>query len=279
MRRLLLAIGLIAVPQDIEDLTSQFEEKYVELVREAAQAVADQALEEMRFAATNKSFLSLPLAGDSRGIVTEVLASRIAGSGKFKRVERTTWDELREKLGLAEKVRAVTTSKEAIRIASDYGADYVLFGRAAIGARSRRKGKIDLEVRFRIVNVETGKGIFIGTYRTREEAGPLSITRQRMWIQDTSAVGRGIVWLIVMLSIPFVVLLFREVLGGSKPLLPVMLVVGFTGIDLLFAFVLMGFEIDGITKAGLFVVALASALFWNLFVVSKVGQLSGYAAK
>lgn len=259
----------------------QFEEKYDPLVQEAARNVAVEAVREMRFSHSDRTLLIVPLTGDVKEIVTNTLGSAILNTQKFVGVQRSTWDEIMTKLGIKDPIRQVQSSKEAIRVGRAYKADYVLFGRVYPGLLHREQGKVDLEVHFRIVKVptegDTIEGVFIGTYRTREEPGLLSIVHHRIWIREYSPVTRIIVWAIVMLSLPFAILMFKEMIGGSKPLLPVIFVVLFTGADILLSFVMMGFEIDGIFQAGLFVFGMASSLFWNLFVVAKVGQMSaGY---
>lgn len=263
----------------------QPEEKYRALIAEAGRSVAQQALEEMRFSFSDKSLLVIPLTGDTNDIVTNILGQAILGSGKFVEVRRGTWDEVMTRLGLREPIRQVQSSRHAIEIAQSYGADFVLFGRVYPGLLHRERGRIELELHFRIVRVPKKEekaagiqGIFIGTYRTREEPGLLSIVHHRIWIREYSPIGRLMLWAIVTLSLPFVALMFKEMVTGSKPLLPVIFVVLFTGVDILFAFILMGFEIDGMFQAALFIAAVGSALFWNLFVVAKVGQMSGYGA-
>lgn len=275
---LTVALGM-AVGQD----PFQPEQKYRDLIAEAARSVVQQALEEMRFSFADKSLLVIPLTGDTNDLVTNVLGQAILGSGKFVEVRRGTWEDLMTKLGLRDPIRQVQGAKQAIEIARSFGADFVLFGRVYPGLLHRERGTIELELHFRIIRVpkteekiDAIQGVFIGTYRTREEPGLLSIVHHRMWIREHSPVGRAIFWAIVMLGLPFAVLMCKEMVTGSKPLLPVIFVVLFTGADILLAFALMGFEIDGMFQATLFIVAMASALFWNLFVVAKVGQMSGY---
>jgi hypothetical protein len=285
MERAMCAGAILALAWPAQD-PFQPEEKYHALISEAGRSVAQQAMEEMRFSFADKSILVIPLTGDTSDIVTNLLSQAILGSGKFVEVRRSTWDDIMTRLGIREPIRQVQVSRQAVEIAQSYGADFVLFGRVYPGLLHRERGKIDLELHFRIVRVPKREeksapiqGVFIGTYRTREEPGLLSIVHHRMWIREYSAVGRVIFWAIAMLALPFLVLMFKEMVAGSKPLLPVIFVVLFTGADILLAFVLMGFEIDGMFQAALFILAMASALFWNLFVVAKVGQMSSYGTR
>lgn len=267
-----LATALFLVQIDFPKI----EQNREDYLREAAAELCDRAMDEMfGIAAPDKTLLVVPLAGDQNNIVTSELVSQIRGRGKFKVASSSSkLDQLLEWAGLKGQKEDITTSAEAIKAAQGARAQYVLFGRVAIDSRGSQRHKVGLTMHLRVVNATTGDGVFIGSFTNRTEFGLLSATRWKVWVKDQSLVARIVVWTIVMLVLPFVILMFQELLAESKPLVPVLMIVVFTGFDVLFAFVLMGFEISSVWAAGVFVVALASSLFWNLFVMSRVSAMA-----
>jgi hypothetical protein len=253
----------------------QFDPKWEDLVRLAASRVAHQALEDMTTAPRGK-LLVIPLAGDSgekRSIVTDELRRTLLSSGKFTAVESNTIDKILEWLGMKGKIHEITAMEQAVQAGEAAEADYVLFGRTEIDSRFI-KDRLDVSLHFRIVNVKTKLGFFIGSYTTREEASIFSPTHWKVKIREIRPFWRLLLWTVVMLGLPFVVIAFKEAAAGSRPLLPVMMVVAFTAIDVFVCFALLGFDIDSVVTAGAFVIAMVVSLFWNLFVLSRIAQMS-----
>lgn len=257
----------------------QFDPKYKDFIEAAAEVVSREAVGDM-ISAPGGKLLVLPLAGDqgpTRSLVTDELKDAIVGTGKFGAIEATNTDKILEFLGLKGKIDQVTNLERAIELGVSYDADYVLFGRTDIDGRHPDK-YVAVNLHFRIVEVKSKKGFFIGSYSYKKEAGLFSPTHLKVKIKDMSVVWRVVIWMIVMLALPFVVVAFKEAASGSRPLLPVMMVVVFTGVDIFLAFALLGFSIENVFAAGMFVMSMAISLFWNLFVLAKIAQMSEHGA-
>jgi hypothetical protein len=265
---ILLALAALAA-QD-----GQFDPKWEGVVRETARDVADKAIKDMPPAPRGR-LLIIPLVGDQgekQSIVTDELGRAIFSTGKFSAIEKTAWDKIRELFGVRGVVEEVANLEKAVEVGIAADADYVLFGRTIIDTRYA-KDRVDVTIHFRIANVKSKQGYFIGSYTSRV-GGFFSTAHLKAKIRDMNVVWKVVIWVIVMLALPFVVMAFKEAAGGSRPLLPVMMVVGFTGIDIFLAFAMLGFEIGTVIEAALFVVSMAVSLFWNLFVLSKIAQMS-----
>jgi hypothetical protein len=269
---LLLAAGLCAV---LPGAVIAQEEKYEPLLESSAEEVAKNVAEEIRYGNPKAKLVILPLLNDNRSLtVTNSIRSQIASSGKLIVVEKAGfWQRVKEfftsRDPLAETARSAS---EAIQIARETDADFVLFG--VVEKRQPKPERYELEIKVRIVHIRTGDGILAGQYSNALEKGVLSLPYYRVWLYDKSTFLKILVWLIFMMVLPFVVLLFKEVAYGSRPLIPVIFVVAFTGLDVLLAYALAGFEFATLWSIMLFVLALAASIFWNLFIMNKIYAMS-----
>lgn len=267
-------LGMTLVSVLLAQDPAQFDPKWEDFVRDAARKAVDKAVKDIVNAPGGK-LLVIPLTGDggkTRSLVTDELRGGLYSTGKFASIEQTSIDKILEFLGMKGKIDEINNLEEAVKAGRSVDSDYVLFGRTIIDGRYAPHVSVTLH--FRIVNVKTKQGFFIGSYSTKEEGGLFSAAHWKVKIHDMSIVWRVVIWMIVALALPFVVIAFKEAAAGSRPLMPVMMVVAFTGMDIFLAFALLGFDIDNVVAAGMFVVAMAVSLFWNLYVLAKIAQMS-----
>ena len=253
----------------------QFDPKWEDVVKGAAARVSEQAVQDIISAPRGKLVI-IPLAGDQgkeRNLVTEELRAAVMATGKFEPPDKDWWDWVLDKIGRG-KIENFNSLEKAVEVGLAAKADYVLFGRTVIDGRFPPRFVVTLH--FRIVDVKTKKGFFIGSYSTREEKSILSTAQWKVWMRDKSVAGRLVIWFVVMLVMPFIVLAFKEAASGTRPLLPVMMIVAFTAIDVFLSFSFLGFDIDSVMSAGVFVVSMVMSLFWNLYVLTKISQIGDH---
>lgn len=246
-----------------------FEPKYKEIVSLAVGRAVEEAVQEMPRGKFGK-ILILPLDGDAYELGGTALRRALEGTGRFQEVRRSTLEEWLEWLGVQKPLADLSTAKDAAAAAREAGAEYALFGRMRIDP-SRLPDRADVELHFRIVSAEGG-GVFIGSFRSRDEAGFFSIAHRRLWIQEQSVGGRIAVWLVGAALLPLALLLVRGLFTGERPMVPAVLTALVTALDLFFAFVLMGFEIGGVVPAVVFLGAAAVGLAWNSFVFRRLAK-------
>jgi hypothetical protein len=246
-----------------------FEPKYRPIVLDSLKSAVHTVLEDLPQIHAGK-ILIIPLDGNISALATEEFAHRIEVSARFQKVEQGKFDKILEWLGVKKELKEIQTAADARAAAKKAGADYALFGRVFLDPREL-PGKCILDVRCRIVSAD-GHGVHIGTYKTEESFSAIGTTRFRIWMNDRSAIWRILIWLMVAGLLPLVALLLRESLAESRPVVPALLLALLTLVDLLFAWFLMGLDIDGIFQAVLFLLAIGISVVWNLFFMRRFAQ-------
>ncbi|NUN50744.1 MAG: hypothetical protein HUU15_18210 [Candidatus Brocadiae bacterium] len=255
----LLALPLLAATDTLEPVKKGL-----------AADVARLAVEDMRFRWTGRSLAVAPFRNDPDGLVATALTEQLEARGLFDVVEKPTWREWWDKIVGNDKDSPIGADK-AIEFGKKLEAECVMFGR--VEALVVDEGRSYADVKIRIVDVKTGDGIFIGRYRTNLDKSVFSIPYFRVWIYDTSVFVRILIWTVGLLILPFMALLARERLSQSAPIVSIGLMLFMTGVDMVLALLLMGFEADSLLKWGLLVGALAASIFYNLTILAKVADL------
>lgn len=241
-----------------------------------ARDVAKKACDEMQFRWRGRKLAVAPFRNDPDGLVTTAFKDAISSKGDFEIVAPGTIREIWDKIVGNDK-EAPLTAKQAIELGQKLGAECVLFGRVETLAVD--EGRSFCDVKIRIIEIdknapEKSNGLFIGRYRTNLEKSLFSVPYFRVWIYDTSKFVRVLIWCVALLILPFLTLLAREHLSQAPPIVPIGLVIVMTGLDMVLALLLMGFEAGSILSWGLLVGALAVSIFYNLTILAKVAQLA-----
>jgi hypothetical protein len=232
--------------------------------------VARLAVEDMRFRWTGRTLAVAPFRNDPDGLVAGALKDQLEARGLFDVVEKAAWREWWDALAGNDKDSPVGAAT-AIEFGKKLEAECVMFGR--VEGLVVDEGRSYADVKIRIVDVKTGDGVFIGRYRTNLEKSFFSVPYFQVWIYDTSAFVRILIWAVVLLILPFFALLARESLSQAAPAVSIGLMLLLTAADVFLAVLLLGFAVDSILKWGLLVGALAVAIFYNLTILAKVADL------
>ncbi|MBI3270306.1 MAG: hypothetical protein HYZ53_14950 [Planctomycetes bacterium] len=244
------------------------------------QAVAERACasaaEEIRPARPKEELLVCRLRNDRGGKVTELLRTAIAARGKFAVMEPGLVDSLWRELGLPED--DIKTGEEARRAGSRAGAKAVLLGRLE-RLTVEEGGNAAIDLRLRILDVETGNGVLVGRYREDLQQGLLSIPHLRAWAYDTALAYRALIWLSILLLLPLFSVLLRRVLDPTAAGVSVLLVLLYTLVDAGAAFLLLAVGLEGLPAGLVCLVAVAVSLFYNLSVGTKIATLEFAAGR
>lgn len=235
-----------------------------------AERACDAAVAEMRPARPKDDLLVFRLSNDPTGQVTALLKDRISSRGRFAVMQPGLVERLLGQIGV--EAGEVRSAAEALAAGKKAGAKAVLLGRLdRLSVEEGDQAVIDLKLR--ILDVETGDGLFVGRYQEGLEKGVLSIPHFRAWMYDTALAYRGLIWLSVTLLLPLLSLLLRRMLDPKAPGVNVVLVALYTLIDAGVGFGLLGFSIPDPQTGIILLVATGVALFYNLSVCAKIAVL------
>jgi hypothetical protein len=267
---LLLSLALTLAATAAEDTLEP-------LKRAVADEAARKAAKELPTRYRGIKLAVAPFRNDPGGVVQKSFQDALASRGVFDIVEKSTIRELWEKITGADKDAPITAAK-AVELGQSIDAEAVLFGR--VETLTIEEGRSSCDVKIRIVwskdrdtAVKSGDGMFIGRYRADLQKSLVSIPHFQVFMADTDAFPRILIWCVALLIMPFLTLLARETLSQAAPIIPIGIVLLMTALDVGLAVLLMGFAVDSVFKWVLLVAALAISIVYNLFILGKVAQL------
>lgn len=251
--------------------------KYEPYEKDAAQAIGRKLAEEIQVTirpGARIKMLILPLVGDSiNQNISSAVKDAIRNSSTFvvDEVSESTLSKLLNKiLGDNANKKTISTVDEAIASGREREANAVLFGEVRKNYMDPEKGQYVIDTWVKIVDVKSGNYMFVGSYTNISEPGLLSAAGIQVALHDVGAFKRIMMWVIFLLVLPLVVLFFKEAAFGNRPLVPAVLMVCFTGLDLLFAYVLLNFSLDSVGSILLFTLSILISIVWNLFILNKI---------
>lgn len=251
--------------------------KYEPFEKDAAEAIGRKLTEEIQLSVRPGArirMLIMPLLGDSvNQNVSTAVKDAVRNSSTFivDEVSESTLSKLLNKiLGDNANKKSISTVDEAIASGREREANAVLFGEVRKNYMDPEKGRYVIDTWVKIVDVKSGGYLFVGSYTNVAEPGLLSAPGIQVALYDVGTFKRIMMWVIFLLVLPLVVLFFKEAAFGNRPLVPSILMVCFTGLDLLFAYVLLNFSLDSVGSVLLFTLSILFSILWNLFILNKI---------
>jgi hypothetical protein len=101
-----------------------------------------------------------------------------------------------------------------------------------------------------------------------------SLTYLRLWMWSSSRWIRGLLWFLVTIFVPLVTYkLAWAVLAQQRNDYNAMLIAGYTVVDVLLAWILLGFSVSGFIAFSLFVMALLGSAAWNFLILDELEDM------
>lgn len=238
--------------------------------RRLIETVSDKVADDLPKREHVRSLAVLPLTGDGTGFVTIRLRERISASGKYQILEESF---LRKLLREVRKETIATSQlNDAVTIARKLGVDAVIFGEMREFTVSDDAATLKLELR--MAERESGQAVFARSYTERVGGTRMTSTYWRARLADSPAGARIITWVMFTLLLPLVTApLVRRLAAEESNTVNLLMLLGYTLVDMLAAAFLTGFWIPSPWTAGLLLLALSGSGYYNYWIASFIDRM------
>jgi hypothetical protein len=217
------------------------------------------------------SLAVLDLAGDKEGFLSNILREKIIAAERYRILDESFFRKLMREAGRAGV--PVSNLEDAIAAARQIGVDLILFGEVPEYDVTEKTGTLKVELR--MAERSTGQAVFVRTYK--EEAGGDLVLNSywRARIAGSSKGRRIFIWVVAVLLLPLATLpLIRRLTSEESNALNLVMLLGYTILDMFLALLLTGVWIPTIWTAAILVLALAGSGYYNYLVASFVERMN-----
>jgi hypothetical protein len=217
------------------------------------------------------------MAGDPKNRVRYVIKTYLEKSGKVEVLppEFAEDAETSVKDWFFSAVRGFVKPEEAKvaqALAEQSKAEAILFTK--IEEFNDTPEETSLEINFELQESKTGKVLNTGMVGGSLAKSIFSLTYLRLWMWSSSRWVRGLLWFLVTIFVPLVTYkLAWAVLAQQRNDYNAMLIAGYTIVDVLLAWILLGFSVSGFIAFSLFVMALLGSAAWNFLILDELEDM------
>jgi hypothetical protein len=236
-----------------------------------ADAVCTEAIQELPHRQGVQSIAVLDLAGDSTGVVSKLLRDKIEAQGIYNLLDESFFRKLIKQLGRSS-ASPVVRLEDAVDAARKIGVDAVIFGELPQFSLTADGAVLRLELR--MAERDSGKAVFARAYSRTYGGSRIAGSYWRARLADSSGGRRIFVWIVFALLLPLLTVpLLRKLTATDSNLINLAMLIGYTLVDMLFAFFLTGFWIHTLWTALILLAALGLSAFYNYCIMSFVEKM------
>jgi len=233
--------------------------------RNLAEQICNEAAEDVPQRQGLATLAVLDMAGDSSDrYISNMLRQRVQATGKYRLIEESFFRKLLREFGRDN--APVSTLADAVTTARQLGVDAVLFGE--IPEFTAQKNAAALRLELRMAERDTGQSVFARSYSNRRS------DNVRARIADSSKGRRIFIWVLFTLLLPLITVpLIRRLVAVDSNLLNLVLLLGYTLLDMFVAVLLTGFWIPTLWTAVMLLFALVASGYYNFRIASFIEQM------
>ena len=227
-------------------------------------------------AGTDKEPRKLLLAGDLKDRVRYVIKTALQKSGSAEVLKPEFAEDAEQSVRdwFFSAVRSIVKpeeSKVVKALAKDSQADAILF--TDIRTFEDTDDRTILIIGYELQDMATDE-VRTGTVRGTLGKSLFSITYLRLWMWSSSRWVRGLLWFLVAIFAPLVSYKFAwAILAKQRNDYNALLIAGYTALDTLLAWILLGFTMSGFLAFSLFVLALLGSATWNFLILDELEDM------
>ncbi len=232
--------------------------------RQLADRVCTRVVADLPRREGSPSVAVLDLAGDPNGLVTALLREKIQAADSYRVLERQLFDKMLGEFG--RQGAPVSRLTDAVSTARQIGVDLVVFGEVSDFFVDTGRSSLRLEAR--MAERQSGQAVFARSYYEGSSGGWFSR------LPDRSLLRRVLIWILLTILLPVVSIpLIRRLIAMDSNITNLLMLLGYTALDMLFAFLLAGFGFPGVWGIVLLVLALAASAFYNYSIASLIEEI------
>ena len=224
-------------------------------------------------AGTREKPRKLLLAGNPKNRVTYVIKKTLEKTGEIEVLEPKFTEDAGESVKdwFLSEVRKIVKPEEAKILAERSRADAILF--TEVETFDDKDDATLLVIDYELQETGTGKSS-TGSVEGSLDKSVFSITYLRLWMWSSSRWTRVLIWFLVAIFAPLITYkLAWAVLARERNDYNAMLVAGYTAVDALLAWILLGFTMSGFVAFSLFVLALIGSGTWNFLILDELEDM------
>jgi hypothetical protein len=211
----------------------------------------------------------LPLVGDSRGEVSQLLRRALDDSGKYRLLDPAVVDAALSKLGLSAD-QARSDAKGRNELLAALSAQGVMSGTIDSFPDPRGQRRTELRLTLRAVDTR-GQQVLEQRFAGAIEPSLFSLPWLRAELAATSPMTRFLLGLLAVLLAPVLLLkVIAQVLAKDSNLPNLVLLLSLTAWGALTAWVALGLRVDGFWSGMAWLVAIAASALYNYVAVAAV---------
>jgi hypothetical protein len=213
----------------------------------------------------------LNFKGDYNGYVTETLREALNRTGKFKILSKSLYDRLAAEFDWRK--TDVSTLAEALDRGRKSGTDAVIFGEVPNLMQDENEAKIEMIVR--AADVKMQEPVFIQEYAQNIQKHATSLRYMGTKMTETSFGLKLFLWLLFTVFLPVATFFIpKRIFAKESNFLNFALLLSYTLLSFLFAFILAGFRVTGFWNSLLLILALGLSGTYNYFALSLIEKYS-----
>jgi hypothetical protein len=220
---------------------------------------------------TIRSAILLHMENDPTDFVTDQLRAQIETTGALDLHNRSLTEKTRNLLNLRHPTEAVL--EEAIEAGKRRKVDGVVYGVVHAFESHPKGARIDLEVR--LVDIRSGKEVFKD--RVAEDTAAVVSGAREMMGNSSAGLAwwkRLLSWAVVVLLLPvFTIGFIRTMVNRKSNRANAGILVIYTLVDAVLAYLMVGIPLAGWVPMLVFLVAVALALVYNIYIMSFAARL------
>lgn len=223
-------------------------------------------------AGTQEKPRKLLLAGDPDNRITYVIKSTLEKSGQVELVKPKFTEDAGQSVKdwFFSEVRKILKPDEAKVLAERSRADAILY---AVGKFTDTDEELHLVIDYELQDSASGK-LTRKTVESTLGKSLFSLTYLRLWMWSSSRWMRCLLWFLAAIFTPLVTYkLAWAVLAKGRNDYNAMLIAGYTALDTLLAWILLGFSTSGFVASALFIMALLGSGAWNFLILDELEDM------
>lgn len=218
--------------------------------------------------------LLLPrITGDATGRITYVIKDSLERSGRAEILEPKFTEDAGQSVKdwFFSAIRSIVKPQEAREIAERSRADAILV--PEVMKFDDTSEEAILKLHYTLHDSRTMEAV-TGEVEGRLVKSIFSLTYLQLWMCGRSRWVRGLIWFLVTLLLPLVTCKFAwSVMAKKRNDYNALLIAGYTVVDTLLVWILLGFSLGGLVTSSLFILALVGSATWNFLILDELEDM------
>jgi len=213
------------------------------------------------------------LSGDATGRITYVLKQKLQSTGRAKVLEPEFTEDAEKSIRewFFSEVRGLVKPEEAKSLAERSSADYILVAEVTNFSDSTEETLLNIQFELDDINSEEIRN---GSALGKLDKTIFSLSYLRLWMWSNSIWIRVLIWFLTTIFAPLVSYKIAwAVLAKQRNDYNTFLIAGYTFIDTLLAWILIGFTTSGFMASSLFIMALIGSGVWNFLILDELEDM------